>query len=172
MRSFISGTSLSAALPTATTHRDRHAALAGRAVARATTAASAASSMSASGSTIMWFFAPPSACTRLPWRGAGLVDVLRDRRRADEADRRDVGVLEQAVDGDLVAVDDVEHAGRQARLGEQLGAEVRADGSRSRGLSTNVLPHAIAIGYIHIGTIAGKLNGVMPATTPSGWRIE
>jgi hypothetical protein len=25
---------------------------------------------------------------------------------------------------------------------------------------------------IHIGTIAGKLNGVMPATTPSGWRIE
>src|ERR1700689_4438114 len=47
-----------------------------------------------------------------------------------------------------------------------------ADGSRSLGLSTNVLPHAIASGYIHIGTIAGKLNGVMPATTPSGWRIE
>src|SRR3978361_1058903 len=46
------------------------------------------------------------------------------------------------------------------------------DGSRSLGLSTNVLPHAIAIGYIHIGTIAGKLNGVMPATTPSGWRHE
>ena len=35
-----------------------------------------------------------------------------------------------------------------------------------------VLPQAIAIGYIHIGTIAGKLKGVMPATTPSGWRIE
>ena len=33
-------------------------------------------------------------------------------------------------------------------------------------------PQAIAIGYIHIGTIAGKLKGVMPATTPSGWRIE
>src|SRR3954468_16618585 len=46
------------------------------------------------------------------------------------------------------------------------------DGSRSLGFNTNVLPHAIAIGYIHIGTIAGKLNGVMPATTPSGWRIE
>src|ERR1041384_8689889 len=45
------------------------------------------------------------------------------------------------------------------------------DGSRSLGLSTNALPHAIAIGYIHIGTIAGKLNGVMPATTPSGWRV-
>ena len=23
-----------------------------------------------------------------------------------------------------------------------------------------------------MGTIAGKLNGVMPATTPSGWRID
>ncbi len=46
------------------------------------------------------------------------------------------------------------------------------DGSFSLGLSTNVLPHARALANIHIGTIAGKLNGVMPATTPSGWRIE
>src|SRR5687767_4466358 len=46
------------------------------------------------------------------------------------------------------------------------------DGSRSLGFKMNVLPHAIASGYIHIGTIAGKLNGVMPATTPIGWRIE
>src|SRR5215470_9321184 len=47
-----------------------------------------------------------------------------------------------------------------------------ADGSFSDGLSTKVLPAAIAIGNIHIGTIAGKLKGVTPATTPSGWRIE
>jgi hypothetical protein len=46
------------------------------------------------------------------------------------------------------------------------------DGSRSLGLSTNVLPQAIAIGCIHIGTMMGKLNGVMPATTPSGSRKE
>src|SRR5438046_10462753 len=45
-------------------------------------------------------------------------------------------------------------------------------GSRSLGLSTNVFPHAIAIGYIHIGTIAGKLKGVIPTTTPRGGRIE
>ena len=45
-------------------------------------------------------------------------------------------------------------------------------GSRSEGFSTNVLPHAMATGYIHIGTIAGKLNGVMPAHTPSGCRSE
>src|SRR3954447_291883 len=47
-----------------------------------------------------------------------------------------------------------------------------ADGSFSEGFKINVLPQAIAIGNIHIGTIAGKLKGVIPATTPSGWRIE
>ncbi|MNF66744.1 hypothetical protein D3C84_485410 [compost metagenome] len=44
-------------------------------------------------------------------------------------------------------------------------------GSVGLGLSTKVLPAASAMGYIHIGTITGKLNGVMPATTPKGWRI-
>ena len=47
-----------------------------------------------------------------------------------------------------------------------------ADGSRSDGFSTNVLPQASATGNIHIGTITGKLNGVMPAQTPTGWRTE
>ena len=35
-----------------------------------------------------------------------------------------------------------------------------------------MFPQAIATGNIHIGTMAGKLNGVIPAHTPSGWRIE
>src|SRR6187551_1436059 len=47
-----------------------------------------------------------------------------------------------------------------------------ADGSFSDGFSTNVFPQASAGAHIHMGTIAGKLNGVIPATTPSGWRIE
>ena len=49
---------------------------------------------------------------------------------------------------------------------------IGADGSRSEGFKMKVFPQAMASGYIHIGTMAGKLNGVMPATTPSGWRIE
>src|SRR5436190_216943 len=44
--------------------------------------------------------------------------------------------------------------------------------SRSDGFRMNVLPQAIATGNIHIGTMAGKLNGVMPAHTPSGWRND
>ena len=35
-----------------------------------------------------------------------------------------------------------------------------------------MLPAAIAIGKNQAGTIAGKLNGLMTAVTPSGWRIE
>src|SRR5688572_3841535 len=47
---------------------------------------------------------------------------------------------------------------------------IDADGTFSDGLRMKVLPQAIAIGNIHSGTIAGKLNGVMPAHTPTGWR--
>ncbi len=43
-----------------------------------------------------------------------------------------------------------------------------AEGSRSDGFRMKVFPQAIATGYIQSGTMAGKLNGVMPAQTPSG----
>ena len=46
------------------------------------------------------------------------------------------------------------------------------DGSFSEGFNIKELPHAIEIGYIHIGTIAGKLNGVIPAQTPRGCLID
>ncbi len=47
-----------------------------------------------------------------------------------------------------------------------------AEGSFSDGFRTNVFPQASAGAHIHMGTIAGKLNGVIPATGPTGWRIE
>jgi len=46
------------------------------------------------------------------------------------------------------------------------------EGSRSEGFRMKALPAAMAGQNFHIGIIAGKLNGVIPATTPSGWRIE
>ena len=49
---------------------------------------------------------------------------------------------------------------------------IGTDGVRSDGLRMKALPHASAGANFHIGIMAGKLNGVMPATTPSGWRIE
>ena len=57
----------------------------------------------------------------LPVRGAARVDVLGDVGRADEADRVDVGMVEDGVDHFLVAVDDVEDAVGQAGLLHQLG---------------------------------------------------
>jgi hypothetical protein len=36
----------------------------------------------------------------------------------------------------------------------------------------NAFPQAMAFGNIQSGTIAGKLKGVMPTTTPSGRRTE
>jgi hypothetical protein len=75
-------------------------------------------SMSASGSTIMWFFAPPSAWTALAGLGPGLVDVAAIGVEPTNETAVDVGMLEDSVDRDLVAVDDVEDAVRDAGLGQ------------------------------------------------------
>jgi hypothetical protein len=69
-------------------------------------------------------------------------------------------------------VDDVEHPVGQAGLWYSSATRSDTDGSRSDGFRTKVLPHAIAIGCIHMGTMIGKLNGVIPAATPTGCRIE
>src|SRR6266545_181560 len=45
-------------------------------------------------------------------------------------------------------------------------------GVRCEGLCTKVFPHTMARGIIHSGTMFGKLNGVMPATTPTGNRTS
>ena len=173
MRSAILATSSSAMPPTATT--------AEMAMQRspaepkpALTAASAARSRSASGSTTMWFFAPPSACTRLPARVPCLVHVARDRRGADERDRL------------------ARRGARAARstatlspcttLNTPAGSPASAHSSREPVRRRRILlarlerpprcRRAIAIGKNQHGTIAGKLNGLIIATTPSGWRIE
>src|SRR3954466_10110572 len=62
-------------------------------------------------------------------------------------------------------------SGRPASL-RSAASQLAADGSFSLGFSTTVLPAASAIGKNHIGTIAGKLNGEMMPTGPSGWRTE
>ena len=49
---------------------------------------------------------------------------------------------------------------------------IEQDGSFSDGFNIKVFPQAIAIGNIHIGTIAGKLKGVIPAQTPRGCLID
>ena len=62
-------------------------------------------------------------------------------------------------------------AGRPASIISSASI-IGTPGSRSDGLRMKALPQAIAGANFHIGIIAGKLNGVMPATTPSGWRMR
>jgi hypothetical protein len=104
--------------------------------------------------------------------GGGLVDVLRDRRGADEGDGLDVGVLEQRVDRLLVAVDDVHDAVGQTGLLPELGDGV--DGRRV--LLGRLDDDGVAAGdgdrhepQRHHGREVERADD---ATTPSGWRIE
>ena len=108
--------------------RDRHAALAGRAVAGADQRIDGLVHVGV-GHDDHVVLGAAEALRALAVRRRPRIDVLRDRRGADEADRLDVGIVEDRVDHFLVAVDDVEDAGRQAGLDEQFGnaASARPD---------------------------------------------
>ena len=116
----------------------------------------------------------PAQCLHaLTVRARALVDVPGDRGRADERDRRDVGMVEQRVDRDLVAVHDVEHAVGQARLAIEVGDHIGHARIALGGLEHERVPRRDRrSGASTIGTMIGKLNGVIPAHTPSGWRNE
>jgi hypothetical protein len=47
-----------------------------------------------------------------------------------------------------------------------------AEGTFSEGFKMKQLPQAMETGNIHNGTITGKLNGVIPAHTPTGCNSE
>ena len=103
-------------------HRDRHrhAALAGRAVARADQRIDRLVHVGVRHHDHVVLGAA-EALHALAVRGAGRIDVFGDGRGADEADRLDARIGEDRVDRLLVAVDDVEDAFRQSGLDEQLG---------------------------------------------------
>ena len=58
-------------------------------------------------------------------RRARGVDVPRDRRRANETQRIDTGVMQQRIDRVLVALHDVEYARRKARFADESGEQQR-----------------------------------------------
>ena len=107
--------------------RDRHAALARRAVAGADQRVDRLVHVGV-GHDHHVVLGAGETLHALAARRAARIDVMRDRRRADEADRLDVGIVEDRVDRFLVAVDDVENAGRAARLDEEFGQAHRHAG--------------------------------------------
>ena len=114
-------------------HRNRHAALAGGAVGGAHERVGGHLGIGV-GHDHRVVLRAAQRLHALAVRGAGRVDVLRDRRRADEAHRLHVRMREQRVDRLLVAVDHVEHAVGQAGFLEQRGEDQRRRRIALRGL--------------------------------------
>src|SRR5690554_73548 len=129
-------------------------------------------SMSASGSTMPWFLAPPMHCTRLP---SAAPRAYTCWAMSDEPTKLTALIAGCAMMASTTALSPCTTlstpAGRPASI-ISSASRTGTLGSRSEGLRMNALPAAMAGPNIHIGIIAGKLNGVMPATTPSGWRNE
>jgi hypothetical protein len=134
--------------------------------------ASAAWSRSASGITTAWFFAPPSACTRLPCADAVLWTYSAMAVEPTKLTAATRGCVMSASTASLSPLTTFSTPAGSPASAASSAMRIAADGFRSEGLRTNVFPHETAMGNIHIGTIAGKLNGVMPTHTPTGWRSE
>ena len=135
-------------------------------------AASAARSRSASGSTTMWFLAPPRACTRLPALVPFSYTYLAMGVEPTKLTALMSGCPRMASTATLSPCTTLNTPSGSPASAHSAASSSDADGSFSDGLSTKALPQAMASGNIHIGTMAGKLNGVMPATTPTGCLIE
>ena len=120
--------------------------------------------MFASGSTRAWFLAPPRACTRLPASVARWCTYLAMGVEPTKLTAAMPGWSRMASTATLSPWTTLNTPSGSPASAYSRAMKLDADGSRSLGLSTNVFPVAIAIGCIQIGTMAGKLNGVMPAT--------
>jgi len=120
----------------------------------------------------MWFFAPPSAWTRLPALVPFSYTYLAMGVEPTKLTALMVSCPRMASTATLSPCTTLNTPSGSPASAHSEASSNDADGSFSDGLSTKVLPQAIASGNIHIGTMAGKLNGVMPATTPTGCRIE
>src|SRR6476646_1469585 len=110
----------------------------------------------------MWFFAPPNACTRLPCAAAVSYTYRAIGVEPTKLTARTSGWVRTPSTASLSPCSTVNTPAGSPASAHSAAIQFDADGSRSLGFRTKALPHAIATGYIHIGTIAGKLKGVIP----------
>src|SRR5205823_12305576 len=119
----------------------------------AETAASAAMSMSASGRTIMWFFAPPSAWQRLPFDVAVSYTYFAIGVEPTNDTAWMSGCSSTASTATLSPMTTLNTPSGTPASCKSSPVNSDADGSFSEGFSTKVFPHAIAGAHIHIGTM-------------------
>ena len=128
----------------------------------------AVESKSASGTTIIWFFAPPKQRARFPSaveRPYTIFAIFDDPTNAI-AFIFGWSQIPSTISREPLTTWNTS-SGNPASL--RYSAIFSADkGVCSEGFNIKQLPVVIARGIIHNGTIAGKLKGVIPATTPNG----
>jgi hypothetical protein len=94
------------------------------------------------GNTMNGDLPPSSSAELLAAAGGELPDLAPDLGAAGEGDLGDAGVIDDRAAGRAIAVDDVDHAGRQAGLHAQLGEQQR----RQRRLLGRLEHHGVAAG--------------------------
>ena len=134
--------------------------------------ASTAWSRSASGITMAWFFALHRACARLPWAVAVRCTCSPTALDPTKLTAETFGCEANSSTASLSPFTTFRTPGGSPASENSSASRNGQEGSFSEGFRMKVLPQAMATGNIHIGTIAGKLNGVTPTHTPSGCRKE
>ena len=90
--------------------------------------------------------------------GPGLVDVARDRCRSTNDSAAISGCSSRRSTASRAPCTTVKTPSGSPACFQRSAKKSDGDGSFSLGLRMKVLPHAIALANIHIGTIAGKLK--------------
>jgi hypothetical protein len=130
----------------------------------------AAISGSASGSTMTWFLAPPRASTRLKAPQPRAYTAFATRVEPTKLTAWIPGWSQIASTASRPPCTTLNTpSGRPATLSSSA-IRPADNGTSSDGFRMKALPSAMALGMDQCGTIDGKLNGLIEATTPSGCR--
>mmetsp|Transcript_20067 Transcript_20067/g.40679 ORF Transcript_20067/g.40679 Transcript_20067/m.40679 type:complete len:201 (+) Transcript_20067:820-1422(+) len=138
--------------------------------AKETTISDAAPSISQSGRAMRWFLAPPKAVTRLFSDLHRLATIEATGEDPTKVTARTSLWSIIASTASLVPWTMLKTPSGIPALVINPTTLFIVSGTFSLGLSTTVLPVTSAMGTVHIGTMKGKLNGTMLATTPTGSR--
>ena len=120
--------------------------------------------------TTMWFFAPPAADTRFPFLAPRSYTYRATRSEPTNETAAISGWSKIAFTASFAPCTTFKTPAGKPACRKSSAIRTAPSGVRSDGLRTNVLPATTASGNIHSGIITGKLNGGIPATTPTGKR--
>ena len=120
----------------------------------------------------IWFLAPPKHCARLPVAVAPAYTYCAMAVEPTKPTALISGSFKIASTDSLSPFTTFKMPGGRPASRNSSAMRMGHDGSRSDGFRMNALPTAMAGAHFHKGIMAGKLNGVIPATTPKAWRME